>query len=303
MLPSFAIVLAVATTTLPAASPVHSPEWPAAMVVSAEWLAEHREDPGVVILHVGERAGYDREHIPGARYISFGDIAVRGQAAGGNTLEMLPVEELRANLERFGISDDSRVVVYYADEWVSPATRVIFTLDWIGLGDRTALLDGGIDAWKRRGLPLTSAVPSAAKGKLSSRTPRSLIVDAAWVRANAPGKGIALIDARAPVFYDGPKHGEHRQGHIPGAVNIPFTVLADDSVRLTSLDALREQFRAAGVKDGDTVVAYCHIGQQATAVLFAARALGHQVRLYDGSFDDWSRRTELPVESSRKSDR
>jgi thiosulfate/3-mercaptopyruvate sulfurtransferase len=295
---SFAVVLAVAT-----AVPADSSEWPGSMVVSAEWLASHRADPAVVILHVGERRGYEREHIPGARYISFEDVARRGESVGGNTLEMLPPEELRANLERFGVSDDSRIVVYYADEWVSPATRVIFTLDWFGLGDRTALLDGGIDAWKRRGLPLTSDVPPAANGTLSSRTPRSIIVDAAWIRANAPGKGIALIDARAPVYYDGPKHGEHRQGHIPGAVNIPFTVLADDSVRLTTLEALREQFRAAGVKDGDTIVAYCHIGQQATAVLFAARALGHQVKLYDGSFDDWSRRTELPVESSRKSGR
>lgn len=298
MLLSFAVVLAVAT-----AVPADSTPWPASLVVSAEWVARHRADPGVVILHVGERAGYEREHIPGARYISFEDVARRGEAVGGNTLEMLPPEELRANLERFGISDDSRIVVYYADEWVSPATRVIFTLDWFGLGDRTTLLDGGIDAWKRRGLPLTSDVQAVEKGKLSSRTPRSIIVDAAWVRANAPGKGIALVDARAPVYYDGPKHGEHRPGHIPGAVNIPFTVLADDSLRLTSLAALRERFRAAGVKDGDTVVAYCHIGQQATAVLFAARALGHEVKLYDGSFDDWSRRAELPVETSRKGER
>jgi thiosulfate/3-mercaptopyruvate sulfurtransferase len=272
------------------------------MVITADWLAKHREDRNLVILHVGDRKTYDREHIPGARYISFDDVARRKARDGENTLEMLAPEELRGSLERFGISNDSRIVVYYSDEWVSPATRVIFTLDWYGLGDRTALLDGGIDAWKRGGLALTSEVPPPAKGALTSRTPRSIIVDAAWVRANAPGRGIALVDARAPVFYDGPRHGDHRPGHIPGAVNLPFTLIADDSLRLTSMNALRERFRAAGVKDGDTVVAYCHIGQQATAILFAARALGHEVRLYDGSFDDWSRRTELPVETSRKGD-
>lgn len=298
MLLPLAVVLAVATHTGPAPE---SSAWPTSMVVSAEWLESHRDDRGLVILHVGERNSYEREHIPGARYISFDDVARRKGSDSENTLEMLAPDDLRASLERFGISDDSRIVVYYADEWVSPATRVVFTLDWFGLGDRTALLDGGIDAWKRRGLALTSDVPPAVKGKLSSRNPRPIIVDAAWVRANAPGRGFALVDARAPVYYDGPRHGEHRPGHIPGAVNIPFTSLADDSLRLTSLSALRDLFRAAGVKEGDTVVAYCHIGQQATAVLFAARALGHPVRLYDGSFDDWSRRTELPVESSRKS--
>lgn len=298
MLLSFAVVLAVATSTNVVSA---SPDWPTSMVVSAEWLASHRDDRGLVILHVGDRSSYEREHIPGARYISFDDVARRKSSESENTLEMLAPEELRSSLERFGISDDSKIVVYYADEWVSPATRVIFTLDWYGLGGRTVLLDGGIDAWKRRGLALTSEVPPPTQGKLSSRASRPIIVDATWVRANAPGRGIALVDARAPVFYDGPKHGEHRPGHIPGAVNIPFTSIADDSLRLTSLDALRDLFRAAGVKDGDTIVAYCHIGQQATAVLFAARALGHEVRLYDGSFDDWSRRTELPVESSRKS--
>lgn len=289
----FAVVLSLASSFAADTS-----TWPSSVVVTTDWLAQHRADRNVVILHVGDRNNYAKEHIPGARLITFADISRRDST--GLPLEMLPPEQLRANLESFGISDDSHIVVYYADEWVTPATRVVFTLDWIGLGDRTRLLDGGLDAWKRAGHAVTSDVPAATKGALSPRVPKDIIVDAEWIRARAPGKGIVLIDARAPVFYDGPPHGNHRAGHIPGAVNIPFTTITNDQLRLTPLAELRTLFEKAGVRKGDLVVAYCHIGQQATGVLLAARALGHEVRLYDGSFDDWSKRTDLPVETARK---
>ena len=65
-------------------------------------------------------------------------------------LEMPEPDSLRARLETLGISDESRVIVYYGNDWVSPATRVVFTLDYAGLGDSSALLDGGMQAWKAR---------------------------------------------------------------------------------------------------------------------------------------------------------
>jgi thiosulfate/3-mercaptopyruvate sulfurtransferase len=75
--------------------------------------------------------------------------------------------------------------------------------------------------------------------------------------------------------------------------------VTDDKLHLRKPAELKLLFARAGVADGDTVVAYCHIGQQGTAVLFAARAIGHPVLLYDGSFQEWSRKPELPVEDPR----
>jgi thiosulfate/3-mercaptopyruvate sulfurtransferase len=182
---------------------------------------------------------------------------------------------------------------------VSPATRVIFTLDYAGLGASAALLDGGMQAWKAEGRPITTDVPKQGRGTLAALRIKPIVVDAAWVKSRLGSPSLHLIDGRAAAFYDGVEKGGSKKGHIAGAKSIPYTEVADDKLRLKGAADLRALFTRAGVAPGDTVVAYCHIGQQATAVLFAARSLGHPVLLYDGSYQDWSRRADLPVEDPR----
>jgi CubicO group peptidase (beta-lactamase class C family)/rhodanese-related sulfurtransferase len=91
-----------------------------------------------------------------------------------------------------------------------------------------------------------------------------------------------------------------RAGHIPGARILPFDTLVTDDNRMKSPSETAKVLEAAGIKPGDTVVSYCHIGQQATVVYFAAKRLGYKALLYDGSWDEWSRKSELPVEKSTK---
>jgi thiosulfate/3-mercaptopyruvate sulfurtransferase len=267
------------------------------LVVNTAWLAAHLKDPNLVLLHVGDKDEYAAKHIPGARFVSLSDIATSDRSATGLILEIPPTaDDLRARLEKLGISDDSRVVVYYGKDWVSPTTRVIFTLDYAGFGDRAVLLDGGMGAWVRDGHPVTDVVPAPRVGKLSPLKTRKLIVDADYVLANKDKKGVALVDGRAAAFYDGVDTGgshdqPHRTGHIAGAGNFPFTEVTNDELMLKSPAELRALLTKAGVQRGDTVLGYCHIGQQMTAVLFAARTLGHKVLLYDGSMQDWSRKT------------
>ncbi len=273
------------------------------LLVSTSWLAQHLRDPDLVLLHVGEKPEYDKQHIPGARYVDFHDVGMAGP--GGLTLEVPPPDTLRGVLQGFGISDASRVVVYYGNDWVSPSTRLIFTLDYAGF-DRVSLLDGGMQAWVKENRAVTTEVPAARTGTLSPLKIRPLVVDAEFVRSHVNAPRFAVIDARSASFYDGVQQGGPRDrrlsGHIAGARSIPFESVDTDDLKLKSPDELNAIFSKAGVQPGDTVVGYCHIGQQATAMLFAARTLGHPVLLYDGSFEDWARRG-YPVDDPSKKEK
>lgn len=264
------------------------------LVVSTDWLAKHLGDPDLVILQVGDKAAYDAGHIPGARLVNLMELAAPPSGPDPLFLEMPEPEALRATLVALGIGDRSRIVVYPSRD-IQSATRVVFTLDAAGLGARTVLLDGGLSVWKAEGRAVSTEAPAVTPGKLAAFTFKPLVVDAAFVKAHASAPGYAIVDARAPEFYSGAKTGgsaakPHKAGHIAGAKSVPFAEVTTPDLKLAPADAIAARFKAAGVKTGDTVVAYCHVGQQASATLFAARTLGLNVLLYDGSFEDWSRR-------------
>jgi thiosulfate/3-mercaptopyruvate sulfurtransferase len=271
------------------------------MVVSTAWLAEHVKDTNLVLLHLGPKPEYDTAHIPGARFITLNDIANSDTTSDtGLSLQMPAPDDLRARLEKIGISNSSRVIVSYARDRIAMATRVLFTLDYAGLGARASLLDGGHDAWVREGRPTTADVPAITPGTLTPLAVRQTIVEAEFVRAQLEKPGVSVVDARTRAYYDGTQTGgsaqrPHRTGHITGAKNVTYTDTLDADQKLKTPAALTALFADAGVKPGDTLVVYCHIGQQATAVVFAARTLGFTAVLYDGSFEDWSRRADFPV--------
>lgn len=268
------------------------------LIVSTDWLAKHLNDDSLVLLQVGEKAEYEAGHIPGAQFIALADISTpRGS---GLALELPAVAQLQTAFEKLGVTDKSRIVVYFGKDWVSPTARVFFTLDYLGLGDHTSILDGGLPAWRAESKPVTTDLRAPKPGHFTPHPNTKLVVDAAWVSANLNKPGVMILDARAQKFYTGAEAGQMpRGGHIPNAKNIPFSSLVEDpSNKFKSAAALRELFNTAGVKQRDSVTTYCHIGQQASLLYFVARYLGYEAHLYDGSFEDWSHRPELPVEKS-----
>jgi thiosulfate/3-mercaptopyruvate sulfurtransferase len=286
-------------TTVPAASPRES------LLVSTAWLAEHLQDPDLVLLQVSSEADYKTSHIRGARYVPNNTLSTQRD---GLSLEMLPPDVLRDRLASLGISDNSRVVAYFGPvpswdkDYLSPVTRIVFTLDYAGLGKRVSVLDGGLPAWVRENRPVTDDIPAPTTGILSPLKMRDTVVDADYVLKSLKAPGVAVIDGRSGGFYDGVltggrKDSPHRAGHIAGALTVPFSAVTDDQFMLRSQQELEAIFAKAGVKPGDTIIGYCHIGQQATAMLFAAQTLGHPGLLYDGSFEDWSRRPNYPVDN------
>jgi len=266
------------------------------LLVTPAWLSQHRTDKNIVILHVGTAAGYQAGHIPGAHLVDQNGLTVK--SPDGLLTELPPPEELRASMQGLGISDRSRVIVYGETEGIARATRIILTLDAAGFGKRASLLDGGLKEWQRDSLAVTAEAPPDTATILSPLKMQSRIVTADYVQAHLKAPKTVVIDARASEFYNGEKAGMEGAalGHVPGAHSLPFTSVTTPDGKLKSPDELKTLFAQAGVRPGDHVIAYCHIGIQATAVIFAARTLGLDARLYDGSFQDWSRRG-LPVEN------
>lgn len=267
---------------------VAAAQTPAPLLVDAAWLAQHLNDRNLVVLHVDDEAEYKAGHIPNARFLTMQQVSKAPGPDSPLVLELLPPDDLRARLQSFGIFDDSRIIVYGGTNGgFQSATRVILTLDYAGLGAQTSLLNGGLTAWKRASQPVTQATPAITPGRLSPRPTRQVVVDAEYVRTIAQKPAHVLADGRAAAFYTGVQPTMGVAGHIPGAVSLPFTEITNSELMVdrARLEAL---FKAAGVKPGDTVIAYCHIGQQGTTVVFAARLLGHPTMLYDGSMQDWT---------------
>lgn len=256
------------------------------MVVSTQWLSEHLNDPKVVVLHVGDkRSEYDGGHIPGARFLALSDF-IEGEDA-----ELPSTEKLKAAFEKVGVSDDSRVVIY-TTAWYPMAGRAYYTLDYLGHGENTALLDGGIDEWKLEKRPLAKDEPKVAHGSFTPHVHpevRAMMEEVKKI-AEQPSKSAMLVDSRPEKRYT--------DGHIAGAVLVYWqetVVDAKNKPVFLPPEKLRELFAARGITPGQKLVTYCEIGLQASHDYFIAKYLGYDAAMFDGSIHQWSHVNMLPV--------
>lgn len=264
--PLVLVALLTPRTALAAGAADAPPAIRAQMLVDTAWLEARLDDPGLVVLHVGKsRDLYDHAHVPGARFAAFGEVAT---ARGTVPNEMPSVEELTALVRHFG------------------------------LAGRAALLDGQWAAWQAEGRPVTAEVPAVVASSVVPRARPERIASLAEVDAlsrqltASPDARVALVDARPREQFEGAEAGEgvSRPGHVPGAVSAFWKddLQAGDVPRLRSADELRARYVALGVAPDDVVVAYCRTGVQASYTYFVLAYLGYDVRLYDGSFAEWS---------------
>jgi thiosulfate/3-mercaptopyruvate sulfurtransferase len=266
-------------------------------VVSADWL--HANRSGVVVCDVrwyldgrSGRQAYDAGHLPGAVFVDLDRwLAAPPTVAGGR--HPLPAPEVFAAGMRAAGIDDHSVVVAYDDSGGSTAARLVWLLRTCGRA--AALLDGGVGAWPQ---PLSRVAPVVAPGSFDlAAWPSDAVVDAAGVAA-AVAEGRAVVDARAAERYEGTVEPiDPRAGHIPGAVNLPFTGnLRRPRGRFLDPAELAARYRSAGVNEQDGAIVYCGSGVTACHALLAMEHAGlPPSRLYAGSWSQWSADPNHPV--------
>jgi thiosulfate/3-mercaptopyruvate sulfurtransferase len=199
---------------------------------------------------------------------------------------------LQSAARRWGISRASRVVVYDDSNGLS-AARAWWLLRWAGVAD-VRLLDGGLAAWGRAGLPLAVEAPSPLPGDVElCADPGALL--SADEAALLPASG-TLLDARAAERYAGETEPiDPRAGHIPGAVSVPTTATLRPDGTVLAPAELRAHFAALGVDDGRPVGAYCGSGVNAAHLIAALAVAGIPARLYAGSWSQWSADPARPL--------
>jgi thiosulfate/3-mercaptopyruvate sulfurtransferase len=228
---------------------------------------------------------YRQGHIPGARFVDV-DTDLAGPPGEGALPLPSPAAFTEA-MRRAGVSTDRPVVVYDERDATNAAARAWWLLRFFGHPD-VRVLDGGLEAWKRHGLPVDQADKLAPRGDFVARPGGCLVVDADEAAAIAVAG--TLIDARAPERFRGEEEPYFSvAGHVPGAVNGPSVLLVQPNGELRPREELRAQFASLGVSGGREVAAYCGAGVVAAQTILALEAIGIEAALYVGSWSDWVR--------------
>lgn len=284
-------------------------------LVSAVWLTEHLSDPAIRILdvrgfvhHIDDGKGnmvveyaaapdeYAAAHIPGAAFVDWTtDITDPDDPV---PIQIAPPEQFAAWASGLGISDTTRVVIY-DHAGTTLATRLWWDFVYYG-HDRVSILNGGWKKWIAEGRPTTADVPAITLTTFTARPRTGIRKTVDEVAAISSARSALLIDARPADQYAGAVVRSGRAGHIPGAVSLPATTLIDPQTGDWKRDdELAAMLNDIGVSEEQPTVAYCGGGVAATGVLFAMHRTGHRNwSNFDGSWNEYGPRTDLPAESS-----
>lgn len=275
-------------------------------LVAPSWLASRLQDPNTIVLDatlppvgvtppIDTRARYLEKHIPGAIFFDIEELSDHATPLP----HMLPTpEDFSRSMSALGVGNNMTIVVY-EQEGVFSAPRAWWMLRTFS-AQHVYLLDGGLRAWSEAGLPIESGPVHHPATSFHAMLNREAVIDLPQL-TDAIAKHQQILDARSAARFNGtapePRPGLS-SGHMPGAINVPFTELAEDG-RLKPADKLRELFLAKDVDLQQLITTTCGSGVTAAVIALGLELVGAQhVSLYDGSWAEYAQHPESIIEKS-----
>ncbi|MBA3249429.1 MAG: sulfurtransferase [Geodermatophilaceae bacterium] len=268
------------------------------VLVDADWAQEHLDDPKVVFAEVDEDVtAYDGGHIAGAVKLDW-----KTELQDQVVRDFVNKEDFEALLSAKGIGNDDTVVLYGGNNnWFAAYAYWYFKV--YGHAD-VRLLDGGRKKWELDGRELSTDTVSRETTSYTASNPDTSI-RAFRDEALDAIDNKNLVDVRSPDEFSGkllapahlPQEQSQRGGHIPSAINVPWSKAANDDGTFKSDDELRTLYADAGLDDGRDTIAYCRIGERSSHTWFVLRELlGHEnVKNYDGSWTEYGSLVGVPI--------
>lgn len=273
------------------------------VLVTTAWVQEHLNDPKVRIVEVDydPASNYYVGHIPGAVLFDW-----RKDLNHSLIRDFITKEELEELFSKNGISNDT-IIVLYGDynNWF--AAFAFWLFKYYGV-ENVKLMDGGRKKWILEGRPLTKDIPTYPGTVFRAKEPDETIrVYMDYVKASLKMKDKVLVDVRSLKEYTGeilappeyPDEKAQRGGHIPGAINIPWSLaVKEEDGSFKTRKELEEIYKSRGVTPDKEVITYCRIGERASVTWFVLKfLLGYpNVKNYDGSWSEWGSVVKNPIE-------